>query len=86
MREMWAVLGGGGGGVGVVVVVDGSGDKDDSDDVEGFLVVFGGRCCFSFSCSLISVSVRRSRIVFMWYFVDRLARASGEAVDGRAER
>lgn len=80
MREMRVVFGGIGG---VVVVVVGSGDSDDSDDVEGFL----GSCCFfSFSCSPSSVSVRRSRIVFILYVVERLARAEGEAVEGRAER
>ena len=63
MREMRVVFGG---EVGGVVVVVGSGDSDDSEDVEG--VFFGGwGCCsfFPFSCSPSSVSVRRSRIVFI---------------------
>ena len=54
-----------GGEVGGVVVVVGSGDNDDNEDVEGFF--FGGCWCsfFPFSCSPSSVSVRRSRIVFI---------------------
>ena len=43
--------------------------------------------CFCLSASSrISVSVRRSIMVFMWWVVVRLARAVGEAVAGRAER
>ena len=64
---MWVVFGGGRGAV--VDGVDGRGDREDREDVEGFLAclaVFGGGCLgFSFSCSPISVSVRRSRIVFI---------------------
>ena len=41
--------------------------------------------CLSAS-SRISVSVRRSIMVFMWWVVDRFAIAAGEAVAGRAER
>ena len=49
-------------------VPEGSGDRDDREDVEGVLaclVGLGCGCC-CFSCSESSVSVRRSRIVFMW--------------------
>ena len=58
----------GGGGGGVEVGVDGGrGDREDREDVEGVLaclVGFGGGW-FCFSCSESSVSVRRSRIVFI---------------------
>lgn len=69
----------GGGGA---AVFDGGGEGEGDGD---FLLVLDAFFCLSAS-SAISVSVRRSRIVLMWWVVERFARAVGEAVNGRAER
>jgi len=57
-------------------------DKD-GEGGEGCLLVVG---FWDFCSSRISVSVRRSIIVWMWWVVVRVMRALGEAVEGRAER
>lgn len=71
MRERRVVVGGCCGGVAV----------EEDGEGEGELEAF----CLSAS-SRISVSVRRSIMVFTWWVVDRFAIAAGEAVAGRAER
>jgi len=66
-------------------VGDGEGDGDGVLVLVLVFEAFDAFFCLSAS-SAISVSVRRSRIVRMWWVVVRFEMAVGEAFSGRAER